>query len=139
MSFAENIDTNTFGYWKDYTLFIQEVERISTFSPHSLFDSYISWIESLEQNKSYHRIYEQIQEEIDYDEMSIGNLIKNVHEVLDAKKLKRNLLHVEFAIGIKQLDVRFEKFIKEPFRNNKSWITDFEFGKMNWKGINETI
>ena len=92
-------------YWKDYTEFINEVEKLTKFSPADLLSQYKILIEELNDADEYY--YLEWQYELDNDLWTR----QNIQKVIDHKLISDNVLLIGFKEQIKQMDFELKKHI----------------------------
>lgn len=121
-------------YWKDYTAFLNEVDRISHLGSNDLLAHYTKVVEALEKNELFESIFEQDHEEIDFDEHEIRTTIEHIHNLIGSENLKDNVLRNILAVKVHALNLRLEKFIKLTYKKDKQWLTAFKLDMVEWNG-----
>ncbi len=92
-------------YWKDYTEFIYEVEKLTELSPSDLLSQYKKLIEEL--NDAEEDYYLEWQYELDYDLWTR----QKIQKVIDHKLISENILLKEFKKQIENMDSELKKHI----------------------------
>lgn len=92
-------------YWKDYTEFIDEVEKLTELSPADLLSRYKILIEELnDANEDY---YLEWHYELDYDLWTR----QKIQKVIDHKLISKNVLLKDFKEQIERMDSELKKHI----------------------------
>ena len=92
-------------YWKDYTEFINEVEKLTELSPENLLSLYKKLIEEL--NEADEDYYLECKYELDYDLC----IRQKIQKVIDHKLISENVLLKDFKEQIEKLDSELKKHI----------------------------
>jgi len=92
-------------YWKDYTKFINEVEKLTELSPTDLLSRYKTLIEEL--NDADEDYYLEWQYELDFDLWTR----KKIQKVIDHKPISKNVLLKGFKEQIESMDSELKKHI----------------------------
>ncbi|MCB9056390.1 MAG: hypothetical protein H6549_11065 [Chitinophagales bacterium] len=93
-------------YWKDYTEFINEVEKLTEFSPADLLTRYKELIKEL--NNADEEYYFEWQYEFDDDLWTR----QRIQKVIDYKQISENILLRDFKEQIELMDSELKKHIQ---------------------------
>lgn len=100
-------------YWEDYTEFINQVEKLTDFSPSDLLSRYETLSEELKDvNQDF---YLEWRYEIDYDLITRHKIEK----VINHRQISENILLQEFKQKIESLDLEIKKHILNS--DQKDW------------------
>jgi hypothetical protein len=99
-------------YWKDYTEFINEVEKLTELSPADLLSRYKMLIE--EMNDADEDYYLEWQYELGYDFWTR----QKIQKVIDHKLISDNVLLKEFMEQIEKMDLELKKHILNSDQND---------------------
>jgi hypothetical protein len=92
-------------YWKDYTEFINEVEKLTELSPADLLSRYKMLIEEL--NDADDEYYLEWQYELDYNLWTR----KIIQKVIDHELISENILLKSFKEQIDKMDSELKKYV----------------------------
>ena len=105
-------------YWKDYTEFINEVEKLVELSPANLLSRYKMLIEEL--NDTDEDFYLEWKYELDYDLWTR----QKIQKVIEHQLISDNILLKEFKEQIEKMDSELKKHILNSDRSD--WWNNIE-------------
>ena len=92
-------------YWKDYTEFINKVEKLTELSPADLLSRYKMLIEELKDaDEDY---YLEWQYELDYDLWTR----QKIQKVIEHELISKNIFFKDFKEQIEKMDSELKKYI----------------------------
>lgn len=118
-------------YWKDFTTFIKEVEKIARVSPSNLLEAYQYIVDGLETGTLLSDLHEWEPEDVANDEDGFSITIRDVHKVINNEILQKNLLYTRWAERVIELDEQMIKHIKTEFLITNEWKSWFRFKMLN--------
>ena len=108
-------------YWKDYTKFLSEVEKLTEYSPANLLSMYKELI------GTFSDIHEDDFIEFKYEFDHVLLIREEIQKVLDHKPISENLLLKNFKEQIEKMDLELKKYTL--YSEKPEWWKNIELKK----------